>query len=139
VLNPVPADWSALELVCHARDYAEIFESRIGRALNEDDPQVMSDDNDEMSASREYLSQDVDKVAGVHKAIREMLGQLSKLTDAQWQRTVCHATWGEPTLEWLMNRCAEHQLEHLADIESVRAQLAAFLSGAGACARLWWR
>jgi hypothetical protein len=57
-----------------------------------------------------------------------MLGQLAKPTDAQWQRTVCHATWGEPTLEWLMNRCAEHQLGHLAHIESVRAQLAAFLA-----------
>ncbi len=53
------------------RDHAEIFESRIGRAVNEDNPQVMSYDNDEMSASREYLSRDVDQVAGVHKAIRE--------------------------------------------------------------------
>ncbi len=124
--KPAAGEWSVLELVCHMRDYAEIFESRVGRAVNEDNPQVRSYDNDEMSASREYLSQDVDRVLGVHKAIREkMLGELSKLTDAQWKRSVRHPTWGEPTLEWLMNRCAEHELEHLADIASVRAELAA--------------
>ncbi|HEY7268748.1 MAG TPA: DinB family protein [Dehalococcoidia bacterium] len=122
--RPGSGEWSVIELVCHLRDYAEIFDSRIASALSEDSPEVASYDNEDMVASREYESQDLATVLAAHRAIRErMLAKLATLTEAQWQRTVRHATWGQPTLEWLMNRCAEHELEHLADIEAVRREL----------------
>jgi hypothetical protein len=117
-------EWSVIELVCHLRDYAEIFDSRIVRALNEDNPEVATYDNEDMLTSREYTSQQIDRVLDAHAGIRRrMLSRLAALDDARWARTVRHATWGQPSLEWLMNRCAEHELEHLEDISKVRAEL----------------
>jgi hypothetical protein len=122
--RPPSGEWSIIELVCHLRDYAEIFDSRIGRALHEDNPQVASYDNEDMVTSREYESQDLLSVLAAHRAIRSgMMRKLEPLTEAQWQRTVRHPTWGEPTLEWLMNRCAEHELEHLEDIAEIRRRM----------------
>jgi hypothetical protein len=122
--RPPNGEWSVIELVCHLRDYAEIFDSRIARALLEDNPEVATYDNEDLVSSREYASQDLDSVLSAHAVIRaRMLQKLAALSDAQWARTVRHATWGQPSLEWLMNRCAEHEREHQEDIESVRASL----------------
>ncbi|HXH23171.1 MAG TPA: DinB family protein [Dehalococcoidia bacterium] len=110
--------WSLIELVCHLRDYAEIFNSRLMRAVSEDNPRVASYDNEDLARSREYISQDLDQVLSAFGRIRSnMLAALARLTEDDWRRTVQHAAWGEPSIEWLMNRCAQHELEHLRDIE----------------------
>jgi hypothetical protein len=115
-------EWSVIELVCHLRDYAEIFNSRIMRAVSEDNPRVASYDNEDLAMSREYISQDIDQVLSAFSRIRtNMLAALGRLTEDDWRRTVQHSTWGDPSIEWLTNRCAQHELEHLADIEKAKA------------------
>ena len=119
--RPPSGDWSVIELVCHLRDYGEIFNSRLMRALSEDNPRVASYDNEDLAASREYASQDLEQVIIAATRIRtSMLTSISRLTQEDWRRTVQHATWGEPTVEWLLNRCAEHELEHLEEIERLK-------------------
>jgi hypothetical protein len=121
--RPPSGDWSVIEVVCHLRDYAEIFNSRLQRALTEDNPAVLSYDNEDLASSREYASQDLSRVLEAHRLIRErMMATISGLTEEQWSRTVRHPEWGQPSVEWLMNRCAEHEIEHLRDIEKVRRE-----------------
>ena len=107
--------------MCHLRDYAEIFNSRLMRAVSEDNPRVASYDNEDLAASREYMSQDLEQVLSAFSRIRtNMIAALARLTEDDWRRTVQHSAWGEPSIEWLMNRCAQHELEHLGDIERLR-------------------
>ncbi len=123
--RPASGAWSVIELACHMRDYGEIFNSRLLRATSEDNPRVASYDNEDLVASREYLSQDLDQVITAATRIRaNLLQNAARLSDDDWRRTVQHPTWGEPSVEWLLNRCAEHELEHLADLSQVRAEVA---------------
>lgn len=120
--RPANGDWSLIELACHLRDYGEIFNSRLLRALSEDNPRVASYDNEDLVQSREYVAQDLAQVVAAATRIRtNMLSTIARLTEDDWRRTVQHAIWGEPTVEWLLNRCAEHELEHLEDIGKVLA------------------
>lgn len=120
--RPPSGDWSVLELVCHLRDYGEIFNSRLLRAVSEDNPRVASYDNDDLWSTREYTAQDLDTVVTAAVRIRaNLLQNVARLTEDDWRRTLQHPTWGEPTIEWILNRCAEHELEHLADIAKARA------------------
>jgi len=115
--RPASGEWSVIELACHIRDYMEIFNSRIERALAEENPRVQSYDNADLSASREYASQDLTRVLTVATGVRrKTLDLISRMGDAGWARTVEHPTWGRKSIEWLLQRCADHDAEHVEDI-----------------------
>jgi hypothetical protein len=50
---------------------------------------------------------------------------LTGLSSRQLARSVRHPRWGERSVAWLFQRAAEHEAEHAAQLEALRARPAA--------------
>jgi hypothetical protein len=58
-----PTVWSTLEYGCHVRDVHRIFNHRVQRMLDEDEPQFPNWDQNETAIADDYASQDPGSVA----------------------------------------------------------------------------
>ena len=94
--------WTVLEIMCHLRDYQDIFATRIGRMLAEDNPRFkLYDETARMAmvVENDYANQDLKSVVAAYRSTRhELIHHLSALSDDQWTRigislTVMKSTW----------------------------------------------
>ena len=82
--------WSALEILCHLRDYQAIFAERIQRILAENMPIFTPYDESArlaMVVENDYANQDLQAVFADYAATRrQMIDLLASLDDDQWRR-----------------------------------------------------
>ena len=121
--RPSPDEWSALEVCCHLRDYAEIEGQRVRRLVEEDEPALEAWDEQELAAGRNYQGDDP---ARVRTALRAFWGglayQLEGLTDEQWQRGGTHPERGAITVRSRADRQVAHAHAHLEQLRAIRDQ-----------------
>jgi hypothetical protein len=87
VARPLPGQWSALAYACHVRDVLTVFEGRILRMLDEDDPVFAVWDQDAAVEADGYEKQAAAEVAAALAANAARLSAtLSAVPDAGWDR-----------------------------------------------------
>ncbi len=122
--RPSPDDWSALEVCCHLRDYAEIEGQRVRRLVEEDEPALEAWDEQELAAERNYQGDDPGRVRTALRAFWGGLAyQLEGLTDAQWERAGTHPERGVITVRSRTERQVAHAKAHLGQIRAIRQQV----------------
>jgi hypothetical protein len=85
--RPRPDVWSPLEYACHVGDVLDLYDERLRRMLDEDDPLYDNWDQDATAVERRYGEQDPATVAPALRASGERLAdRFAALPDAQWQR-----------------------------------------------------
>jgi DinB superfamily len=113
-----PDGWSVLFVMCHLRDYEEIYTERVRLMLDQERPTFPNPlTNDELIAHNDYARQDVHKIFRDYlEKRRAYVALLENLTPAQWSRPGIHPTTGETTvLEFAINT-AIHDLNHIEQI-----------------------
>ena len=82
--------WSVLEIICHLRDYQEIFATRIQRMLDEDNPTFVAYDEAARMAlviENDYANQNLSAVfTEFCSTRRQLIDRLSSLRADQWNR-----------------------------------------------------
>src|SRR4029450_6299954 len=98
---------------------------RFGRTLREDRPDLVSIDSYELAQQRNY---EADEVAAVLIAFRKARGgtvaMLQTVRKDDWDRTATFAEYGEVTLSGLAHILRSHDLQHLACLHGLLAQVA---------------
>jgi uncharacterized damage-inducible protein DinB len=117
---PAPGKWSAIEIACHLRDADRLYQERVTKTAFSERPAYWMMDNERVAAKLKYREADPAAVLKELKRRREDLVSLSRaLPDASWQRTGLHPKRGELTLEKLLGVIADHDDNHLGQIEKL--------------------
>ena len=82
-----PDVWSSLEYACHIRDVCRTFTVRLGRMLDEDDPQFANWDQDRTAIDERYWEQQPAAVAAqLRSAADEIAARFAAVPDDAQQR-----------------------------------------------------
>jgi hypothetical protein len=117
-----PDGWNILEVLCHLRDFDEVFHQRMVRIQTEDTPQLQPVNHEALVTERDYKHQNPQQVYAALTASRHaMLNFLKTLTDDQWQRAGVHPTYGEWTMTDAVMQVGHHDANHIEQIIRILA------------------
>jgi hypothetical protein len=112
-----PDGWSVVEVMCHLRDYEELFFRRARMILETDNPKLPGYDQAELARERDYAHQDLAAAFQEYVDTRQQyLNLLTSLDENQWQRTGIHPETSDITLLELAMNIGLHDVNHIEQI-----------------------
>jgi hypothetical protein len=120
--RPAADAFSAVEQICHLRDIErEGYLLRVGRVLEENNPQLDGIDGSRLAIERDYQAQDAATALMAFEAARhESLQLLRSASTDQLQRTCSLEGAVDLTLAGLAEQMRMHDDGHLTELESLR-------------------
>ena len=108
-------EWSALEVIGHVADMAEVFAERVRRMVGEEKPRLASADQDAIHAERRNNEREPMEFA---KRIQAAHGEIVRLlaVRANRARTGVHGEWGEIDAAHVAAYQARHAHEHVSQV-----------------------
>jgi hypothetical protein len=108
-------DWTAVEVLGHLADGAEIFADRVQRCIDEDRPAIASYDQDALAAQRGNAQRDPmelsQRVMNAHRRIVQLLVNADNR-----RRYGIHAEWGEVDAGHFAAYQAGHARDHVDEL-----------------------
>ena len=115
---PAPGKWSAREIICHLADTELVFAFRLRQSLAEPYHVIQPFDQDQWAAR--YAIYDAASALEMFKAAREWnLKLIASITGEELQKKLTHPERGEMVVGAIVETMAGHDLNHLAQIESL--------------------
>jgi hypothetical protein len=115
--------WTALEVLCHLRDYDVIFLERAQSVIAQDEPHFVPRDHNQLVIDGKYNQQDVQQVVADLNASRQrFIAFFESLTPEQWERHGIHAEYGEFSLTRSLIQVGHHDANHIEQITRILAQ-----------------
>lgn len=112
--------WTALEVLCHVRDFDEVFLERAWVALREENGALPFPDPDRLAVERKYNTQEPAEALAAWKRNRaRLLDALRPLTESRWQRTAIHPKRGLMSLQDQLALIAWHDVNHLEQLTRI--------------------
>jgi len=124
IVRTVPADrlratkfdeWTALEVIGHVTDAAEIFAERVQRCIAEDRPTVASYDQNAVAAERRNNERDPMELSRRLSAAHSRIIQLLQRPGAA-ARPGIHSDWGEVDAGHFAAYQADHSHGHTSEL-----------------------
>lgn len=123
-LRDGPDGWSILEIVCHVRDYQEIFMERVRRMVEGDQPTLKPYDapaREALIVENQYAQQNLRAVCQDFVQTRErFIDYVAALDAAQLARTGLHPMTGEIDPTVTIFHTVMHDMDHAEQIARVR-------------------
>jgi succinate dehydrogenase flavin-adding protein (antitoxin of CptAB toxin-antitoxin module) len=118
---PRAGEWSARQTLEHIVGVEELFAARIGRLLDEDDPDLVawvpSSGEPPSDEATPTTGADTATLLGRYLELRErMVARLRSLAPAQWRRSGRHPEWGTISVAAQAAYFARHEASHLAQL-----------------------
>ena len=109
--------WGVIEVLCHLRDWDEIFGKRFRTTAEQDRPFLPTYDDELWPIERDYRGQDPIKTFERFREQREeLVAFLAGLPPPAWERPAEHGAYGEVTLHWMADHVCDHDREHLEQV-----------------------
>jgi uncharacterized damage-inducible protein DinB len=109
--------WSVIEVVCHLRDFEQIFFDRAQQTLAEDEPVLTPRDHEAMVREGDYQHQELcEALTDLRETRRAFLQWMEALTPMQWQRQALHPENGPMTILDMALQTTLHDVTHLDQI-----------------------
>ena len=119
-LRDGPQGWSIVEIVCHLRDFDEIFYQRANMMLEQDHPRLPAYDHEAMAVEKAYQQEQVAAAYEALKASRRRFTAFFKaLTEEQWERGGVHPERESFTMTDAVMQVGLHDIDHLEQITRV--------------------
>jgi len=119
-LRDGPEGWSIIEVVCHLRDFDEIFYNRAQMMLTQDHPQLPAYDHEAMAIEKKYQDEELAYVYYDLKASRErFVSFFESLTDEQWEHTGIHPERESFTMTDAVMQVGLHDISHIEQITRI--------------------
>jgi hypothetical protein len=116
-----PGKWTVREILCHLADTELVFAVRLRHTLTEPHHVIQPFDQDQWAAV--YAPFDARTALGVFAAVRNWNVNLVKTTPVgAFSKTVTHPERGDMTFRTIVETMAGHDLNHLAQIETIAAK-----------------
>jgi hypothetical protein len=117
-----PGKWSARAVFAHLADVEMAIGFRIRQTVAEDDHQIQAFDQDDWA--RGYESADAALAVPAHAALRRWnLSFFHSLDPGQLSRSGFHPERGEETVDRMIRMLAGHDLNHLAQLETIASEV----------------
>jgi hypothetical protein len=111
-------EWSPLEVLAHARTANDIIEPRIFYALVGDSPPLVGYDENTWREVARYITLPItDSLETMRLRRKGLVHALRGIAPDDWDRTGNHEVRGPMTVLEMAQQIAEHEDEHLAQIE----------------------
>ncbi len=120
--RPIPHKWSVKEIMCHLRDMERLaYLARYRRILTEDNPLLVSVDQNQIAIENDYINQDAKAALEEFKGLRgETIRTLEGAPPESWSRGGTHSTDGPMTVEQLVVRQIRgNDLNHLIQMKDI--------------------
>lgn len=115
--------WTPTEVLCHLRDFEDIFIERARLTLDRDNPDLPFPDPDALAAERDYNAQDIADVMADWQAKRvQSLDLFTSIADDQWERSGLHPRRGPFTLNDQLLLSARHDVLHFEQLTRILAE-----------------
>ena len=112
--------WTALEALCHVRDFNAIFFERARSVIEQENPAFIPRNHLQMLIDGQYNQQDPIAVLETLVADRaNLVAFYEALTPEQLERTGIHAEYGLLTLYDLMQQVGHHDADHTEQITRI--------------------
>lgn len=122
-LRDGPDGWSIIEIVCHLRDFDQIFYNRAQMMQAQEQPQLPAYDHEALAIERAYQQEGLAEAYNTLKASRgRFIAFLAALTPEQWERAGVHPERDSFTMTDAAMQVGLHDLDHLEQITRVLAQ-----------------
>jgi hypothetical protein len=107
--------WTALEVIGHVADMADVFAERVRRIVGEDKPRLASVDQDKVHAEARNNERDPMELS---KRVQAAHGEIVRLlmTPANRARLGVHGEWGEVDAAHVAAYQARHAHEHVTEL-----------------------
>ena len=111
-------EWSALEVLGHVADMADIFAERVRRIVSEEKPRLAGADQEAIHAERQNDQRDPMEFA---KRIQAAHGEIVQLLAARpnRERIGIHGEWGEVDAAHIAAYQARHAHGHVTDVAAL--------------------
>jgi len=120
--RPAPEKWSIAEIVAHIADTELVCGYRIRAILGQPGTQIIGFDQDAWVTALHYDKRDLRKSLAQYRALREVnLALLKALSPEQWKHHGMHNERGQETIETMVRMYAGHDINHMQQIERIRA------------------
>ena len=108
-------EWSIIEILCHLRDYENIFFQRATLILQEEYPPLpIPESNEVMTALGHYKQQELSSVLTSLQTTRQaFITVLSDVREEQWMRKGMHSDGSPVTLKEVVLQVIMHDIDHL--------------------------
>ncbi len=115
--RPAPTTWSVLEYGCHVRDVFRVFDGRLMRMLQEDDPLFDNWDQDETAVAARYGEQGASTVADeLATAGATLADRFDQLRPDDWARPGRRSDGSTFTVDSLSRYLLHDIVHHLHDV-----------------------
>lgn len=112
--------WSVLEVVCHLRDFNDIFHERVRMMRDLDHPTLPAYDHEAMARERRYNAGDLPTAyAALVDSRRAIIATFKALTPEQWERGGIHPERGLFTLTDAALQVVAHDCDHTEQITRI--------------------
>jgi hypothetical protein len=119
--RPIPGKWSTLEVICHLADFEIVFADRIKRIIAEDEPPLVSGDQNRFAARLAYHQRNAKEELLLIALIRQQVAHILRtLKPEDFQRRGIHSEYGPILLDAMIERITGHIPHHIRFIEEKR-------------------
>ncbi len=116
--RPAPGKWSPKEILCHLTDCEIVYGLRYRKIVSEPGGALVAFDQEAWARSLNYREQPVKQAMGTFKVIRDgNLNLLKSLPKSAWNKAGKHPDYGPLTLRQIVIHIADHDKNHLAQME----------------------
>jgi hypothetical protein len=116
-----PGKWRAREILCHLADCEMVFAFRLRQALAEPHHVIQPFDQDQWA--KPYAALDARAAIEAFSAARRWnLALLETISPEQFSKKLSHPERGEMTLQTVVETMGGHDLNHIAQLETIAGQ-----------------
>jgi uncharacterized damage-inducible protein DinB len=123
--RPAGGGWTVAEVLAHLLDDEPRLLADVEAALGADRAPFSANPDDEREKRAKDAAQRMPVPQVLHGLLarrRDTLGRLESLPAEGLERPAGHAAYGSTTVEGLFAHIAAHELEHAAQIQTIRAE-----------------
>jgi hypothetical protein len=115
--------WTALEVLCHMRDFETVFYERVRLTVEQDNPSLPFPNPDEWAVERAYNAQDLSAVYAEWAQNRAaLLTFLEGVAESDWARTGVHPRRGLMSLTDHLTLTGWHDVNHIEQFTHILAE-----------------
>jgi hypothetical protein len=115
--------WTVLEVVCHLRDFNDIFHDRAKLIRDQDRPNLPAYDHEALAVKGHYNAGDLATAfAALVDSRRAMIDTFKALTPEQWERAGIHPERGVFTMTDAALQVVAHDCDHTEQITRILLQ-----------------
>jgi uncharacterized damage-inducible protein DinB len=111
--------WTVLEVLCHLRDFEEVFTQRAHLAVEQDNPPLPFPKPDELAIQNRYNEQNIEALAEWKKRRSNLIGYMRERIPTDWDRPAMHPVRGQLTLLEQLLLLPLHDTIHLEQMTRI--------------------